>query len=230
MTEQETWKNDYFDPTGQSTTNGETPPEHIILDAPDYSTFVKITRTTRSREYERKINSVLKTGFFVALQNGQLPDAATILDKGPSFSLAAGNLADHDERAARIVDMLTAPDNPYVVFAITAIGLVGQLARNHEDVLQNVPQAVRQSRRERKARKAAGTDNGHRVQIHLPFGRTVSLALRFRFRSLRNVTKLFRLQTQDPIAIVTRVFSDEKLRKALEKQGIVIRENGSNPL
>ena len=228
------YERDYFDPTG----NGEAPPreretEHVILDAPNFSAFVKTTRTTRSREYEKKVNSVLKTVFFASLNNQQLPDAATILDRGPAFALAAGNLADHDERVARALDMLTAPDNPYVVALITGIGLIGQLARNHEQELSNIPDAVRQTRRERKARRAAGANavnNRHRVQIKLPLGRSVSFAVRFKFRSFRHIGKIFRVQTQEPIAVVNRVFSDQKLLDALAKQGIVIRENGSNPL
>ena len=230
---------DYFDPTSSATPpNGEVPAgeretSHVILDAPNFASFVKITRTTRSREYEKKVNSVLKSVFFASLNNRRIDDAATILDRGPAFALAAGNLADHDERVARVLDMLTAPDNPYVVAAITAIGLVGQLTRNHEDELHNIPDAVRAGRRERRARKAAekagATANGHRVQMRLPFGRTVSFAVRLRFRSLRNIGKIFRLQTQEPSAVVNRVFSDQKLLAALEKQGIVIRVNGENP-
>jgi len=219
-------QHDYFNPDGKfEAPDGETP-DNVIIGAPDYASFVKGTRSTTAREYEKKVQSVLKSGLMHSLGTGNLPDAAVYLHFGPNFASTAGDLADKDERVAKAIDMITAPDNPYVAFGIAAVALLGQFARNHEDTLRAVPAAVKEGRRERKARKVAERANGiepSKVNIRLPFGRTVSFAFGIKFGSIKNVGKLLRFQTREPVELVNTVFTDEKLLKALSKEGIVIR-------
>jgi len=221
MTEIQDDLDDYFDPAD----NGHADHDNVILTAPDFATFVKGNRTPNAKAYERKVQSALKTTFYGALKNQNLPDAATVLYYGPGFAQAAGDLADKDERVARGIDMLTAPDNPYVAFTIAAIGIAGQLIRNHQDTLSAIPEAVKEGRRERRARKAAETPHKP-VQVKLPFGRTLNIGLRFRFRSLRKLGLLIKLRSHEPSQLVAEVFSDEKLLKTLAKEGIVIRSHG----
>lgn len=218
---------DYFNPdVNGHDSDGDA--ENVILTAPDFSTFVKSSRTANAKAYERKVQSALKTGFYGALKSGQLPDAATILYYGPNLAQSAGDLADKDERIARGIDMLTAPDNPYVALGLAALAIIGQFARNHEDTLSAIPQAMKEGKRERKARRAAEKENpsGRHLELKLPFGRTARIGLRFRLRAFRKLGLAFKLRSHDPAQLVTEVFSDEKLLKALAKEGIVIRPHG----
>jgi len=215
---------DYFDP-GHSA-NGDKP--NVILTAPDYSSFVKVPHTRIAQEYEKKIQSLFKAGFFGALRNDNLHDAALCIHHGPNVSATAGALAEHDERVARIVDMITAPDNPYVAFAVAAVGFAAQFARNHEEELRSIPQAAKEGRAERRARKRAEREGltdappSPRISVRLPFGRSVSFGIKLRFRSLRKLGTIWHFQTHDPDELVQQVFSDEKLLKALAKENIHI--------
>jgi hypothetical protein len=224
--------------TFTETNNGEIPadvlfdedlqPDNVILTAPDYASFVKETRSRTAKEYETKIQSILKTYFFHSLEVHNLPDAAATIHYGPAFAASAGDLADKDERVAGAIDMLTKPDNPYIAFGLMAFAFGSQLFRNHEDTWSKIPVAVQQGlkegRNERKARKAVEAANGKPgLQLKLPFGKTVNLGIRFRFRSLSKLGKFYRVQTSEPNELVCRVFSDPKLQKALEKKGITIR-------
>lgn len=224
MTEQT--ESDWFDPDVDAPPNGYGDNENVILTAPDFSTFVKSTRTPTAKAYERKIQSALKTTFYGALKNGQLADAATVLYYGPNLAQTAGDLADVNERVAKGIDMLTAPDNPYVGFALAGLAIIGQLYRNHEETLSQIPVAVKEGRRERKARKANETEDTRRIEVKLPFGRTMRVGLKFRFRSLRKIGLIFKVRSHQPEQLVAEVFSDEKLIRALRKEGIVIQPRG----
>src|SRR5271170_508324 len=219
-------QDEWFDPqpNGHQTDDDDTAAQpNVILTAPDFSTFVKTARTPNAKAYERKVQSGLKSVFYGALKSGQLPDAATILYYGPNLAQAAGDLADKDERIARGIDMLTAPDNPYVAFILAGVAIVGQLARNHEEVLASIPASVKEGRRERKARKAADAEKP-RKQIELRiFGRTLKVGVKFRLRAFRKVGVMFKLRSHEPAQLVNEVFSDEKLLKTLSKEGIVFR-------
>lgn len=214
---------DFFDP-GHSA-NGDAP--NVILTAPDYSTFVKISQSRVAKEYEQRVQSLFKAGFFGALRNNNMRDAALYIHFGPNVASTAGALAEKDERVARAIDMITAPDNPYVAFAMAAIGFAAQFARNHEEELRQIPTAVKMSRAERRAQKKAARENGeqptpNRLQIKLPFGRTLKIGIQLKFRGFRKLAALWHFQTHNPDELVQQVFSDEKLIKALAKENIYI--------
>lgn len=200
-------------------------PVNVIITAPDYATFVKPARTSGAKAYETKVQSMLKTITFGSLRRNDARDAAALLHYGPDFASAAGDLADKNERVARMIDMLTTPDNPYFAFAIAGLGLAGQLFRNHEDRLQTIPEAVKEGWRERRTRKQAEA-NGERAKrtldIKLPFGRMISVGIGFKFPKLRWARAMFKIQTRNPDELTNEVFSDDKLIKALARENIHI--------
>jgi hypothetical protein len=114
--------------------------------------------------------------------------------------------------------MLTAPDNPYVVLFAAAMPLFGQLFRNHEEVIKQLPEVRRQAKKRRKEQKE--TIEPKNLTIHLPFNRKVSFRVRFNpFRNLR-----LRAPSRHPAELVAEVFSDPRVHEALRKQGITIVE------
>lgn len=214
---------DFFNP-GHSE-NGDHP--NVILSAPDYSSFVKVTTSRVAKEYEQKVQSLFKAGFFGALRNENLRDAALYIHFGPNVASTAGALAEKDDRVARAIDMITAPDNPYVAFGMAVVGFAAQFARNHEEELRQIPTIAKQSRAERRAQKKAARENGedstpNRIHVKLPFGRTLSFGIKLRFRAFRKLAGFWRFQTHNPDELVQQVFSDEKLIKALAKENIYI--------
>lgn len=223
-------EDDYFDPTDSGTEDAPSSAQPFLLDAPDFTQFVKRTRTARGKEYEQKLASMGKAGFYFALHNGMYPDAAAILEKGPSAAEKLGDLAAQDERIARGIDMLTAPDNPYFAAGVAVIGLLGQLWRNHEPEIQQLPAMMKESRAERKVRKSAEKDTPKRgIRVTLPFiKRTVTLGVKLKFPIVGRMGKAVRMNTQEPQVIVNRVFSDPKLLRELKKQGIVIGHGSPN--
>lgn len=220
---------DYFSPNGHPETDTDDVTEelNVILGAPDYSSFIKKTSTRNAKDYEKKIQSLMKAGFFGSVRNGNIQDAALFIHHGPTLAATGGALADVDERVARVIDMVTAPDNPYVAFLLAAAGFAGQYVRNHEREFAALPTAAKEGRAARKARKLAERENGqtvtgNRLTVRLPFGKSISLGLKFKFRSFSKLALLWKLQTHDPAELVNQVFSDEKLLAALRKEGIVI--------
>jgi hypothetical protein len=219
---------DYFNPgqspNGQYEDDEETSASFdygALFDAPDFSSMVRGRRAAGAREYETKVKSVLKSGAVAALRAGNLPDAATILHFGPGFSAAAGDLAAVNDPAKRAIDLITAPDNPFVTFALVALPFVGQLFRNHEETFRQIPEVRRMARRERKM-AAAAEDTRKNLELKLPFGRVIRFRVGLRLNSLKRLRLLFHLPTREPQDLVTQVFSDEKLIAALDRQGIRI--------
>jgi hypothetical protein len=213
------------EPNTQATPNGQ-PPTTItglsILEAPNYAKLIQRPQTAVATEYTRKVNSLLKSAVFGCLRMGDLPDAAAILHYGPDFSQAAGHLADQDERAKKVLDMVTAPGSPYVVFAEVAVALIAQLARNHQTELQELPQKRRDRRRARREAQQAGLVEAN-GGINIPLiNKRIPVSFRFRTTLVKGLFNGFRSQTAQPTDLVHRVFQDEALRKALEKQGIRI--------
>jgi hypothetical protein len=218
---------DYFEPGQQSPNghydDGETSASFdygALFDAPDFSSMVRGRRSAGAKEYETKVKSVLKSGTIAALRAGNLADAATILHFGPGFSAAAGDLAAVNDSAKRAIDLITAPDNPFVTFALVALPFVGQLFRNHEETFRQIPELRRMSRRARREAAAEGTRKN--LEIKLPFGRVIRLRVGLRLNSLKRLRLLFHLPTREPEDLVSQVFSDQKLIAALERQGIRI--------
>lgn len=210
-----------------------SPDWSVLFTAPDYADLVKPKTSGIARDYERKTQSMLKSLLFAALNAQNVPDAAAIIDKGPSFAAAAGQLAAADERARRALDMLTSPGSAHVAFLITALGLVSQVLRNHESdvtpVITDLPKRfTREARAARKATRIANRENDTAsARIKLPFGKSIRIGVRFRpARFARAVVSPFRASTVPPDALVYRVFSDDKVREALAKQGFHLRGPG----
>lgn len=204
------------------------PDLHSLFDAPDLASFVKAPKTATAKEYEQRVRALLKAGIIGAINNKDLPDAATLIYHGPSFAAAAGYLADADDRAKHTIDMLTTPGNPYALFIMATLPMISQLFRNHERQLRTAPEVFR-SRKQRKAARKAENANQPKVEIKLPFGRSIKLGLRARF-PIGRIFANMRGQTQDPDELTYRVFSDPKVVSELRKQGVPIytvpRNNG----
>jgi hypothetical protein len=197
-----------------------------LFGAPDYSTFIKSAETTKSRAYERKIQSMLKAGVVGTVNAHAFADTAAILKYGPGFAKAGGALADADERAAKVVDMLTAPDSPYFMFMLAAMPFAGQIARNHKPEIEQVGGTWRQRRAQRKAAKAAGDipgaiRPGRDIFIKLPFGRKIRLRVGFAF-NFGKMLGAFTAASQHPVELQNEVFGDQKVIKALRKMGVIL--------
>jgi hypothetical protein len=218
------------DGTSQASGPGEEHPQpppgpdfNVILGAPDFTALIKRPETQKSREYERRTASALKLVVVGSIQAGQLPDAATVLYHGPGFAKAVGQLADASETAQKIVDAFTSPNSPWAMFALTAVPMVAQLFRNHEDQLQQVPSKIafsRKARQMRKEAKQAQPKPPPRFTFRI-LGKQIPVRFRMRF-NLGRVFAGVRTQTRDPNEIALGVFTDERLLSALAKQGINI--------
>jgi hypothetical protein len=215
---------------GQPSDNGTSsdPNFDAIFNAPDYASFLKTRQTAVSREYTARTNSVLKALLISSLSAGDFADAAAIIHYGPQFAKATGGLADASDMARKAIDIFTSPSNPVALFALAAIPLVGQVFRNHEQQLAEVPATVRERRRERKAAKAAGIrppQGAPRFTIKLG-KRSIPIYFRMRIKGLSVLLSGFRSQTQEPASLASRVFSDPDVISSLEKQGIRLVSHG----
>jgi len=206
-------------------------PEHVspepeahrfeaITTAQDWAAVIgRTTSTARARDYEDKARSLIKAGVMNALRNERFADAAALLDKGKSLARASGRLADSSDIARKAFDVISAPDNPWVVFGAVAISLASQLARNHEQEMKAIPEIARsgwkQGRMERKAARNGHPDRKPLFTLHLPFGRKIPVHFRFRLHFPAHAPA-----TRDPEALALSIFSDEKLIRALRKEGI----------
>ena len=198
-----------------------------LFTAPNYSDFVKVTApNSKARGYEMRVLSILKVGLVGSINAQNYPDAATLIKHGPGFAKAAGNLAAEDARAAALVNMLTAPDSPYLMFAAVAIPLVSQLFRNHQDEIVEAGSTIRSRRASRKQAKLAGTRaETPPLTIHLG-KRRIKLPIRLRVKlpKLSNVLKAFLTPTQHPQQVAAEVFNDPAVIKELHKRGIFPQE------
>ena len=199
-----------------------------LFDAPSYSEFIKTAPNSRARSYERRVQSMMKAGLVMSLNNHQWPDAATFLKHGPGFAKAAGNLAAEDARAAALVEMLTAPDSPYIMFAMVALPFIAQLVRNHQPDIKQAGATWRERRAERKQAKLSGAKpraTAPPITVHL-FKREFKIPIRLRLKlpNLKNIFKAFLAPTQFPNEIAAEVFNDESVVKALHKMGIYPRQ------
>lgn len=194
-----------------------------LFKAPDLAAFIKKPRTAVAKEYEDRTKAVLKAGLIGAINAGQLADAATLIEHGPGFASAAGYLADADERTRKVIDFISAPANPYAMFLMTALPLVSQLTRNHERELAAAPEVFRTRKQRREARKAERAAQP-KAQIHLPFGKTLTIGLKARF-PVGKMFAAFRTQTTSPEDITVKVFSDPAVVRELRKQGVVFQQS-----
>jgi hypothetical protein len=194
-----------------------------LFNAPDYSSFIKTAPNSKAKSYEARVASLMKAGMVMSLNNGHFPDAATFLKHGPGFSKAAGNLAAEDARVAGIIEMLTAPDSPYIMFVMVAIPMFSQLFRNHQQDIQQAAANVKETRAERRRNKKAGVQAVKQppITVHI-FKREIKLPIRVKLRmpKLGNMFKAFLAPTQHPSHIAAEVFGDEAVIKALHKMGL----------
>jgi hypothetical protein len=219
-------RKDYFSPGSGG--NGETPEESApfsygaLFDAPDFSSLIRGRRRTGAREYEVKVKSALKSAAIGCMRAGDLPDAAAIFHYGPGFASATGDLCAVNDRAKNLVDILTAPDNPYVTFAFAAVPFAAQVFRNHERQLEAIPQARKQARERRKLRRQQ-EDTRKVATLHIPLlRREIKVRIGLRVNPFRGLRQGFTASSRPPAELVTFVFSDPELREALAKQGIEI--------
>lgn len=208
----------------------EFEPDYATLfDAPNYGDFIKITPTLKSRNYERRVQSLMKAGMIAAISTQQWPDAATFIKYGPGFAKAAGNLAAEDARVAGLIDMITAPDSPYVVFGMVAIPLISQLVRNHQSDLKEAAHGFKAGRAARREAKAAGLKRQTvrpPITVHL-FKREIKIPIRLRFRfNVKQLFTPFLASTVPPTLLSYEVFSDPTVIRALHKMGIFPRADG----
>lgn len=181
--------------------------------------FLKKPVTAKSREYQKKVNAFLNTGMRFCIQQPELiPDAAAIIAHGGKFAKACGDLADADDTAAKFLDIITSPQNPYIMFAVTAIPLVAQLIRNHEPQLQEMPGKFRNRKRSTKTERKAARAGKPGLEVTVPI-----LRRKFTLRMPLNLRLGYgRSQTVDPQRLAAGVFGNEKVRKELDKRGIHI--------
>jgi hypothetical protein len=201
-----------------------------LFDAPSYSDFIKTAPNSKAKMYEKRVQSMMKAGLVMSLNNHQWPDAATFLKHGPGFAKASGNLAAEDARAARLVEMMTAPDSPYVMFAMVAIPMVAQLFRNHAPDIEKAAATSRERRAARKAAKREARATGFKastppITVRI-FKREFKIPIRFRVKlpNLKTVFSSFLAPTQYPNEIAAEVFNDPAVIKALHKMGMYPRE------
>ncbi len=156
----------------------------------------EVKRPQTAIDYEDKVKSFLHTALkSTAGDEKTVADAAAIIRYGPDFAEAAGDLAEQDARVKKAIDLISAPDNPYVALAVASIPFAVQLMRNHESDNQV------ESR-----------------ELKVPFFKR-KFRLRFRLR-LKN--KWLRAISSDPKVLARDVFSDQTITKALKDEGIDI--------
>lgn len=207
----------------------DIPGYDAIFGAPDYAEIVGKKQTGKSRTYERKVQSMEKAIVLGALKRNNFPDAAAILKNGPAFARAVGDAAAANDKVAGYVDMFTAPDNPMFVLAITAIGLFGQLARNHQEQIEQVRDGAKVGwKRRREMRKSGVKLVQEREPIatstfKLPFRKQpVTIKWRLKVPFVGVFTRGIFGASIEPKVLTHTVFSDPNVIVALEKQGIII--------
>lgn len=210
-------------PNGHHADDEEAPHWQAIFSAPNYADLIRTRQSARAREYRDRTNSLLKAGLIGAINSGEFTDAATILRHGPAFATATGQLADSNDRAAALIDMITSPASPVAMFVLAAIPLVSQLFRNHEAQLANIPEAREQAKRTKKSIRLARKAEEPRFTIkilkwHIP------VHWHPKRPNLSKLFKGFRSQTVDPGALAADVFTDRDVIKALEKMGILVAD------
>lgn len=196
----------------------------LILNAPDFATFIKRTKNARVREYEKRTASALKALALSAMQANDFPDAAAVLWYGPAIATATGHVADTSPRARAMLDVITAPNSPWVALAASLIPLVAQVARNHEPALEELPSKLSMSRKARTARKQARAQAAEETppRFTIKIGKR-RIPIRFQVNPWRMFTAGVKAQTVDPVVVTSRVFTDEALLAELRRLGFNIQ-------
>lgn len=205
--------------------NEPIPPYEALISAPDFSSVMgKSGQSRTSREYERKMQSLLKAGVIASFKRGNMPDAAAFLHHGPGFARAVGDASDESDRVRKAVDMITAPDSAIVPLALTAIALGAQLIRNHQAQAEQVATDVRTTWKQRREEKRNGTGTRATTTVKLPFGKKLVIRMRIRIPGMSTVFRALTGSAVEPERLAYAVFSDDKLRLALKRHGIIIQE------
>lgn len=212
---------------GQDQSDQERPEPEVnyseLFGAPDFSSWIRRPRGKVAQEYELKIRSMMKAGVISSLNNQDFPDAAAFLKYGTGISRAGGELAQADSRARGIIDTITTPANPYMLFAMACIPLVAQLVRNHQPQVTEVKKTWKQKRAEAKARREAGlppVERKTKPRFTIKLGK---LHIPVYTPKIPNVFVMFSAQTQTPQRLAYEVFSDNRVIKALQDMGITLR-------
>jgi hypothetical protein len=218
---------DYPEAPEAGYTNGDSSGQtdfRLILEAPDFATFIKRTKNARVREYEKRTASAFKAIALGAMQADDFPDAAAILWYGPAIATATGHVADTSERARHLLDIVTAPNSPWVALAASLVPLVAQLARNHEPALEELPKRFAMGRKAREARKQARVKEAEKTppRFTIKIGRWQK-PVRFQFSPWRLMSTGIKAQTVDPTVVTSRVFTNEDLLHELRRIGFNIK-------
>jgi hypothetical protein len=207
----------------------DIPGYDAIFNAPDYAEIVGTKQSTKSRKYERKVQSVEKAIVIGAIKRKDFPDAAAILKNGPAFARAVGDCAAQNDKVAGYVDMLTSPDNPTIVMAITGFALVSQLFRNHQPEIEEMTAKAKVGWKRRRELRKTGTKLVNEREplatttFKLPFRKKpVTIRWRVRIPIFASLSRGLFASAVDPVVLTHSVFSDENVQKALQKQGIII--------
>jgi hypothetical protein len=180
------------------------------FDEPEAGFVQSTARTPTAKKYERKLKTVMNTIFRQTVAHQPtVPDAAAILMYGPAFSEKWGDLAGHDARVRRGIDMiLSGTENPYIAAATATLPLVLQVYRNHEEALspKGAVEAIRKSRAEAKQREPR--------RVRIPFTkRYLEFRIRLRLPAVENMTN-------DPQQLAAYVFNDPNIIAAMRKANI----------
>jgi hypothetical protein len=209
----------------QQSSEDKRPDFYELFDAPDWSSWLKVEETAVSKEYRKKANSFLKMLMTGCLNTGNFPDAAAIIDRGPAFARAVGQLSASNETVRKGIDLVMLPDSPVAQFIATGLPLLSQLYRNHEETLSTIPGKMRMTRAERKVAREAGKDQpkpepkftirvGKRIKIPV----RINMKMRWQF-----LLGGMRAQTVNPNMLTYKVFGDQKVVDRLTQMGVTIR-------
>jgi hypothetical protein len=165
------------------------------VDEPDPA-FVKAPRRSRNAAaYEKKIAVALNAAMrATASRPGTVADAAAIIQYGPEIARAGGDLAAHDERVARAIDLIgSGTDNPYAACVFATLPLCLQMVRNHEPILEPTVRTIKIGKRV--------------IPLKVKIG--------IRLGGLRNAV-------HDPDHLTREVFDNPAIAKELDKRGISV--------
>lgn len=192
-----------------------------IFDAPDYASWFKVPRTATAKDCEDRVGSMLKAAAIGALRNGMMADAAALIDHGPGFAKAAGAFADKNETAHKAILAATTPGSPAGLFASAAIGLIGQLMRNHQEEF-SAAKAKAPSKEQRKAIRAEAKAEAKAKppRFKIKFLRW-EIPIRVQTPKVGKIFGAFLVRSsQDPGELTIKVFSNDKLVSQLDKIGV----------
>jgi hypothetical protein len=187
--------------------------------------MLKHTSSASAKEYEAKINAMLKSGVIASIRAENYADAATLLHFGPGFAQAIGDISDVSDKTKKVLDIITAPESPAVALTLifTAIPMAMQFMRNHQREIEQVSLSRKEMRKARKEAKARGEtiEKEPGLQVKLPFGRSLTLPIRVKLNFWSATKGIFQSQTYEPNELTKLVFDDPKVKAALKKQRII---------